>query len=177
MEQTAYFYCVSTLTQSFLRDALLDTSFTRHFFAQSRTRLHAACSLVCARLSALHIPYVPAHAGFFVWVDLRRYCGASFAAEDALWRRFLDAEVYVAPGAAFSCAVPGFFRIVFSRAVPVIELAMERIERVLSQTPQTAATADTLDVVSASSSGNVQEEEESLESLAALLLRQLKDQN
>ncbi|XP_046926707.1 1-aminocyclopropane-1-carboxylate synthase-like protein 1 isoform X2 [Lynx rufus] len=85
------------------------------YLPENHARLKAAHTYVAGELRALGIPFLGRGAGFFIWVDLRKYLPeATFKEEMLLWRRFLDNKVLLSCGKAFQCKEPGWFRLVFS---------------------------------------------------------------
>lgn len=109
----AYFAPTSTHTQALLRDLLADPTWVRRFLAESRRRLAASYRGAVADLARLGIGYVPAQAGFTIWIDLRTCLPQStYAAEGALWERIVGiARVNILPGAVFRSPEPGWFRL------------------------------------------------------------------
>eukprot|EP00741_Cyanophora_paradoxa_P003902 tig00000737_g3796.t1 len=94
--------------------------------------LREAYGAVSSLLSGAGIPFVPADAGFFVWVDLRRFLPTpDTAGETLVWTRaFRDAKVVVTPGAPFHALEPGWFRICYA-AVPSLGGLREGVRRLL----------------------------------------------
>ncbi|KAL1786187.1 exostosin-2 isoform X1 [Sigmodon hispidus] len=85
------------------------------YLPENHARLKAAHTYVSEELRALGIPFVSGGAGFFIWVDLRKYLPrGTFEEEELLWRQFLDNKVLLSSGKAFQCKEPGWFRVVFS---------------------------------------------------------------
>jgi hypothetical protein len=142
-------------------------------------RLAAAYRHVADTLARLGAPCLPAHAGFFVWADLRAFLPAATPDhERALFAEFLDAGVYIgtlllsppgvwcalvpaprwpgrltpargwlvgwgwgvpAPGAAFRCSEPGWFRIIIGADHATLDVALARIAAVLARRPRPGA--------------------------------------
>ncbi|XP_012977952.1 1-aminocyclopropane-1-carboxylate synthase-like protein 1 isoform X1 [Mesocricetus auratus] len=102
------------------------------YLPENHARLKAAHTYVSEELRALGIPFVSRGAGFFIWVDLRKYLRqGTFEEEVLLWRRFLDNKVLLSFGKAFECKEPGWFRIVFSDKENRLCLGMQRVRQVL----------------------------------------------
>lgn len=74
-----------------------------NYVKANQRALGEAYSHVTSWLKRRSIPYVPAHAGHFVLIDLRAFCsrevGPTREGEVELARRLLDAGVYLGPGA------------------------------------------------------------------------------
>jgi aspartate/methionine/tyrosine aminotransferase len=138
VDTLAYWACCSGDTQHLLGSMISDEAWLVHYLTEMPRRLGEAYRRTTDALGATGIAYVPAEAGFFLLVDLRRFLAApTFEAEHALWRRLLDeAGVNLTPGAACRIAEPGFMRLCFAAAPPVaVEEAVRRIGRVLVDPP------------------------------------------
>ncbi|KAI9199525.1 pyridoxal phosphate-dependent transferase [Polychytrium aggregatum] len=126
------------------------------FLDESNLRIKDSYDKVAGFLQSHHIPFLPANAGFFVWVNLSKWLGpesseagagsrvawtpsSPFARyepsprETQLWMELLDEGVYIAYGAAFFADEEGWFRILFAKDWSIMQLALERIGRVLSR--------------------------------------------
>ena len=92
---------------------LEDTAFCAAFFAENQASLRRAydhCVALCERHG---VPYHPADAGLYVWIDLREFLAApgDAKAERALFHAMLDeAKVLLTPGTDCHAASAGFFR-------------------------------------------------------------------
>lgn len=88
------------------------------FLADSRAALRAGYEASARALTAAGVPFTPASAGMFVWLDLRQLLPqeqAAFADERNLWQAMIDTEgvrLVLTPGEACCCSEPGFFRLV-----------------------------------------------------------------
>eukprot|EP01137_Pigoraptor_chileana_P032926 Opistho-2@23071 len=126
--QMSYFTGVSIPTQHLLRNALRDTEWVDRYTATMHTRLKEGASIVTNALDAIHAPYVRPSAGFFIWTDLGRFLPSRTVDNElSLWRRLIEAGLYIAPGEAFHCVQPGWFRIVFADNKDVMGTAMLRL--------------------------------------------------
>ncbi|KAM6160265.1 1-aminocyclopropane-1-carboxylate synthase-like protein 1 [Erethizon dorsatum] len=109
------------------------------YLPENRSWLKAAHTYVSEELRALGIPFLSGGAGFFLWVDLRKYLRQStFEEEMLLWRRFLDSKVLLSFGKAFECKEPGWFRVIFSDRAHRLRLGMQRLCQVLEGKSQEA---------------------------------------
>ena len=131
-----YFTAVSNDTQDMLGAVLEDAGWTDGYLTHCRANLRDAYGGLRAILDASGIPYVPAQAGMFVWLDLRAYLQPSkqsgdgtsdgaasgsasgepdWAAERRLTDElFAEARILFTPGEACHAAEPGFFRCCFA---------------------------------------------------------------
>ncbi|KAB1272279.1 1-aminocyclopropane-1-carboxylate synthase-like protein 1 [Camelus dromedarius] len=109
------------------------------YLPENHARLKAAHTYVSEELRALGVPFLSHGAGFFIWVDLRKFLPeATFEEERLLWRRFLENKVLLSFGKAFECKEPGWFRLVFSDKAHRLRLGMQRIRQVLEGKSQVA---------------------------------------
>ena len=121
----------SSDTQALLRDLLLDTAWTQHFQAEARTRLRAAYDQTTSALEAAGIPYLPAPAGLFLYLNLSAHA-PTFEAEAALIQRLrTDAQVNLAAGAGFHTAAPGYYRLCLATDAAAVGQAIERLATLL----------------------------------------------
>jgi DNA-binding transcriptional MocR family regulator len=128
----SYWACCSGDTLHLLRSWITDEAWLQGYVPEMQARLRASAELVATRLHEADIPFVGGEAGFFVLVDLRaRMAGATWEAEEALWRRLLAAGINLTPGSAIRSAEPGWFRLCFA-SVPreVLAVALERLVRI-----------------------------------------------
>ncbi|XP_074086610.1 LOW QUALITY PROTEIN: 1-aminocyclopropane-1-carboxylate synthase-like protein 1 [Macrotis lagotis] len=112
------------------------------YLSENHARLRAAHAYITKELEALNIPFLRTKAGFFVWIDLRKYLPVdTFEEEFSLWQRFLDHKVLLFCGKSFECKEPGWFRLIFSDKIHRLQLGMQRIRKVLEKEPQLAQTS------------------------------------
>lgn len=134
IDELAYWMATSGDTQSLLRQVIEDDGWVDEFLAENARRLAAAYAAVTAVFDRHGIPYVPGGAGFFFLIDVREWLTEqTWEAEDALWRRFMDANVNITPGSACRNAEPGFLRVVFTgMPVEACVAGAQRIARLLT---------------------------------------------
>nr|XP_005905198.1 PREDICTED: 1-aminocyclopropane-1-carboxylate synthase-like protein 1 isoform X1 [Bos mutus] len=134
------YHGLSGLVQYQMAQLLRDRDWINQvYLPENHARLKAAHTYVSEDLRALGIPFVSRGAGFFIWVDLRKYLPkATFEEEVLLWRRFLENKVLLSFGKAFECKEPGWFRLVFSDKTHRLRLGMQRVRQVLEGQPQLA---------------------------------------
>ncbi len=116
VDALAEWACCSGDTQFLLGEMIADDAWVDVYLTGMRARLRAAYRAVTAALEDEQIPFLPAEAGFFLLVDLRRFmAGPTWEEERVLWRRLLDeANVNLTPGAACRIGEPGFMRLCFA---------------------------------------------------------------
>uniref|UniRef100_A0A5F4W0L5 1-aminocyclopropane-1-carboxylate synthase homolog (inactive) n=1 Tax=Callithrix jacchus TaxID=9483 RepID=A0A5F4W0L5_CALJA len=134
------YHGLSGLVQYQMAQLLRDRDWINQvYLPENHARLKAAHTYVSEELRALGIPFLSRGAGFFIWVDLRKYLPkGTFEEEMLLWRRFLDNKVLLSFGKAFECKEPGWFRFVFSDQAHRLRLGMQRVRQVLTGKSQVA---------------------------------------
>ncbi|XP_052580888.1 1-aminocyclopropane-1-carboxylate synthase-like protein 1 [Peromyscus californicus insignis] len=132
------YHGLSGLVQHQMAQLLRDHDWiSQVYLPENHARLKAAHTYVSEELRTLGIPFVSRGAGFFIWVDLRKYLRkGTFEEEVLLWRQFLDNKVLLSSGKAFECKEPGWFRVVFSDKENRLCLGMQRMRQVLERQSQ-----------------------------------------
>lgn len=128
------FSCVSQPVQMMTAELLTDDAFVDSFLDESRDRLRNSYQICTSKLEEMVIPFVPAEAGLFVYVDFSSLLPAkTFECEAQLSDLFLEhAKLVLTPGSSQRDASPGMFRICYAWvSVEVLELAMERLSRLV----------------------------------------------
>ncbi|XP_075423359.1 1-aminocyclopropane-1-carboxylate synthase-like protein 1 [Ascaphus truei] len=130
-----YFHGVCGPIQYKMAQLLRDRDWINQVYLRvNHARLRAAQAYVTEELRALGVPFLNCSAGFFIWIDFRKYLRApTFEEEVILWRHFLENKVLLSCGKAFECCEPGWFRIIFSDKTHRLQLGMQRIRKVLEQ--------------------------------------------
>ncbi|KAG0364038.1 hypothetical protein BGZ54_007898 [Gamsiella multidivaricata] len=143
MRSIAVFTWISSTTEAMLTKLLESPQTIDNFTKTNQLRLAKSYTLAVDTLRAHNIPFIPAQGGHFLWMDLRQYIPASFAAkasagdreaEYLLWRAMLDQGVYVNLGEAFAERKIGFFRLTFSVPSEMLKLGLERMIRACQAT-------------------------------------------
>ncbi len=124
-----------------------DTPFLEWFLRENRRRCALAYRYVTEWLQHHQIPYVPATAGHFFLVDLRRFLdlpsssGPSASlekqreAEQALADLLVSHKVFIATGAKYEHAVPGWFRFTYTAEPHALREGLARAEAALRLAP------------------------------------------
>lgn len=125
----AYWACCSGDTQHLLGEMVADDSWVDAYVTTMRARLGDAYRAATACLTEHGIAFIPAEAGFFFLLDLRRFLPEpTWEGERTLWRRILEqANVNLTPGSACRIVEPGFARLCF--AAQPVENALAGIQR------------------------------------------------
>ena len=116
MSSLAGFSGVSNHTQHILAEVLSDEAWTNDFVAQNSKLLEGSYDALTEKLASAGIPYTPAVAGMFVWIDLSAHLPENtWEGEAKLWERVCDdCKVILTPGSSCHAAAPGFFRLCFA---------------------------------------------------------------
>uniref|UniRef100_A0A8C5QR80 Aminotransferase class I/classII large domain-containing protein n=1 Tax=Leptobrachium leishanense TaxID=445787 RepID=A0A8C5QR80_9ANUR len=123
-----YFHGVCGTVQFKMAQLLRDRDWINQVYLRvNHARLRAAQAYVAEELRALGVPFLNRGAGFFIWIDFRKYLRApTFEEEVALWRHFLDNKVLLSCGKAFECGEPGWFRVIFADKTHRLQLGKSR---------------------------------------------------
>jgi aspartate/methionine/tyrosine aminotransferase len=136
VDALAYWACCSSHTQHLLGELISDDEWVDGYVESMREQLGRAYRRVTAALDRGGISFVPADAGVFVLLDLRRFLDAStWEAEQNLWQRILDeTHVNLTPGAACHVGEPGFFRLCYAGLpTSTVMIGIDRLVRSLGR--------------------------------------------
>jgi aspartate/methionine/tyrosine aminotransferase len=138
LKEISYFTGTPSVTQKILFEIVSDKAFCDGFMTKNHILLQKNCDKVTALFQELRkgtkrVRWLEPEAGFFLWIDFSEFLSEkTLEQERLLFREFLDAGVYIAPGAiAFHSHEYGWFRIIFSANEKTLDLALERISKVL----------------------------------------------
>jgi 1-aminocyclopropane-1-carboxylate synthase len=109
----AIFTCVAGPIQYLMAELLTDDTFVDKFFDDSRLRLQHSYELCTRKLEEMVVPYCPAQAGLFIYVDFSSLLPKkTFEYEAELVELlFKYARVVLTPGESQRDESPGMFRI------------------------------------------------------------------
>ena len=130
------FTAVSGPIQYLVAELLTDDEFSDSFLDESRDRIHQSYLICTNKLQEMVVPFIPAEAGLFVYVDLSSLLPEkTFACEERLSKLMLDhARIVLTPGESQRDTNPGMFRICYTWVSPeVLELAMERMSKLVGK--------------------------------------------
>lgn len=116
LNSLAPFSSISNHTQHVLTEVLSDEAWTAEFSVKNAELLAASYDVLSKALVDAGIPFTPARAGMFVWIDLRKWLQeASWDGERRLWTKLCDdAKLILTPGESCHANEPGFFRLCFA---------------------------------------------------------------
>ncbi len=127
---------VSNPMQMVVSELLTDDDFVDRYLEESRVRLCHSYWICIQKLEEMVLPFVPAVAGLFVYVDF-----SSLLPEKTMeWERrlsqlFIDhARLVLTPGESQRERMPGMFRLCYAWVTPeVLEIGMERLSRLVAK--------------------------------------------
>lgn len=127
---------VSNPIQMVVSELLTDDNFIDMYLEESQTRLRHSYCICTEKLEEMVLPFVPAVAGQFVYVDF-----SSLLPEKTMeWERRLSqllidhARLILTPGESQRERMPGMFRICYAWVTPeILEVGMERLSRIVAK--------------------------------------------
>jgi 1-aminocyclopropane-1-carboxylate synthase len=127
---------VSNPIQMVVAELLTDDEFMDSYLDESRERLHQSYIICVEKLEEMVLPFVPAEAGMFVYVDF-----SSLLPEKTMeWEQKLSdlmveyARLILTPGESQRERMPGMFRICYAWVTPeVLRIGMERLSRLVAK--------------------------------------------
>ena len=137
--------CVSQPMQMIMAEILMDDDFVDTFLDYMRTQIRKSYEICARKLDEMVIPFVPAEAGFFVYVDFSSVLPEPTFKGEAMFANLVEREarVVMLPGKLQSDHKPGFFRICYALVSPeVLEIAMERLSLMILQLRRGTLSAD-----------------------------------
>lgn len=135
LDQLGCFHGVPGPTQYQMAQLLRDRDWLNsEFLPENKRRLKEAHKYLTEELKKLDIPFLHRGAGFFIWADLSKFLKEkTFAEELCVWRCFLKHRLLLSCGQAFSCASPGWFRIIFTDQQHKLQLGVQRMKTALEE--------------------------------------------
>ena len=105
-----------------------DEEWISDFTSANLGRIRTRYGRVVEACEQAGVPYLPAEAGLYVWLDLRAWVGVG--GERELYRRLIkDHGIMMTPGERMDMRAPGFFRLVFTAVGDEeFELVLERLK-------------------------------------------------
>lgn len=134
METLNIFSCISGPIQYAISELLTDDRFVDSFLHESQARLRVCYEICVNKLEEMVVPYVPADAGLFIYVNFSSLLPEkAFAWEAMLSNLFFEyGRIVLTPGESQHDSRPGMFRICYAWVQPhTLEIAMERLSRMV----------------------------------------------
>ncbi|OMH80190.1 1-aminocyclopropane-1-carboxylate synthase-like protein 1 [Zancudomyces culisetae] len=146
-------YYMSSIADSLVTSFLSDTDSIDKFISTNKLRLKENYNKITGYLKQHEIPYVPAYAGVFVWVDLRKYLmewrnknllpgqaqitstdQLTFDDEFRMWADTIDkGKIYITSGQSFKSDEPGWFRLIFAIPWDTLKTGLDRLLEFISK--------------------------------------------
>jgi 1-aminocyclopropane-1-carboxylate synthase len=130
------FTCVSQPIQYLVSELWTDDQFLDHFLDESRHRILISYHICIAKLQEMVVPFVPASAGIFVYVDFSSLLPEkTYEGEQKLCKLMFEyARIVLTPGESQRDPRPGMFRICYAWVAPaVLAISMERMSRLVAK--------------------------------------------
>ncbi|KAI9678980.1 MAG: hypothetical protein M1822_007406 [Bathelium mastoideum] len=117
----------STMAQQAWTVMLQDDEFIAGFFQTYRSRLRYTYERCANYLIESNIPYQPASAGPFIWIDLSKYLlDDTVESEQRLAVKIFHHRLFLATGETYHAEKNGWFRLTFALPDKTIKVALER---------------------------------------------------
>lgn len=122
--------------QMIVADILLDDMFVDAFLEQSRGQLLSSYYICTHKLEEMVIPFIPAEAGLFVYVDFSSLIPEQTFEGEMKFASLIQkvARIVMTPGHSQKDCKPGMFRLCYAWVSPqVLTIAMERLSYIILQ--------------------------------------------
>jgi 1-aminocyclopropane-1-carboxylate synthase len=133
------FAWISNLCETIGVAMLENTDWMQSFIKKNQQILGERATLAKSVLDEYDIPHVKgATAGFFLWVDLRKFLGhgdeskVTWEDERAFRKKILEYKVFLTHGEALKSEQPGFFRFCFVKEEIEVRLGLKRLKEALA---------------------------------------------
>ena len=128
----ASFTRTSSMAEKAWLNILEDEEWLESYFQRFTAKMTAAYNYCAQELKQNNIPYSPASAASFIWLDLSRYLKEDTAeAELELAWKMVKGGVWLSQGQIFCSEKNGNFRLTFATPEPEFKLGMQRLVTVL----------------------------------------------
>ena len=127
---------VSHPMQMVISELLTDDTFIDSYLDENRNRLRHSYVICIEKLEEMVLPFVPAEAGMFIYVDFSSLLPEkTMEWESKLSQLIIDyARVILTPGESQNERMPGMFRICYAWTSPeVLGIGMERLSRLVAK--------------------------------------------
>lgn len=127
---------VSNPIQMAVSEVLTDDDFVDLYLEASRERLRESYLICVEKLEEMVLPFIPAEAGMFVYVDFSALLPEKTMEWEAKLSKLITdyGRVILTPGESQRERMPGMFRICYAWVSPeVLRIGMERISRIVAK--------------------------------------------
>ena len=128
MQNLSYYSGVSTHTQALLTE-MLSAPELPELIQMNRAALSKSYKKMEKALNDMDVKTLPAEGGIFIFADFSAYMDDNtFEAENALWQKiFGDLKLNISPGRIFAAPTPGYFRLCYAQAEPIMDEVIRRL--------------------------------------------------
>ncbi|EPQ07203.1 1-aminocyclopropane-1-carboxylate synthase-like protein 2 [Myotis brandtii] len=133
-----FLHSITGITQHKLCRLLQDREWIDNvYLPTNRSRMQVAHRYITNKLKTMKVRLLSHGSGLYIWVNLKEYLDpCTFEEEQLLYRRFLDNKLLLAPGKAYMCKEPGWFRLTFTDKPFHLKVAMQRFSEALTTKKQ-----------------------------------------
>nr|KAF6385808.1 hypothetical protein mMyoMyo1_000188 [Myotis myotis] len=133
-----FLHGIAGLTQHKLCRLLQDGEWIDNvYLPTNRSRMQVAHRYITNKLKTMKVRFLSRGSGLYIWVNLKEYLDpCTFEEEQLFYRRFLDNKLLLAPGKAYMCKEPGWFRLTFTDKPFRLKVAMQRFSEALTHKKQ-----------------------------------------
>lgn len=134
VQKVAFYSALPLFVQKLLESLLNETEWLEtKYFPIVHQRLKDNYQIATERLGKLGVTIYPSDGGFFIWANFSKFMqDKSFKSEDELFKHFFRHKVFFAQGSAFYSKEPGWFRIIFTQKLEILQIGLDRIEQALT---------------------------------------------
>lgn len=124
---------IPSITQLQLTSIVSDLDWLDNvFIPTNHSRLRECHGIVCEFLQKMKIPFLKRGSGLYVWVYFGEFVSPlTREGEIAFCQKLLGEGLFINPGCDFHCTDPGWFRIIFSKPIDTLKVALGRFEQVI----------------------------------------------
>nr|KAF6323932.1 hypothetical protein mMyoMyo1_000189 [Myotis myotis] len=141
-----FLHSISGITQHKLCRLLQDREWIDNvYLPTNRSRMQEAHRYITDRLKTLKIPFLNRGSGLYIWVNLKEYLDpCTFEEEQLLYHRFLDNKLLLAPGKAYMCKEPGWFRLTFTDKPLRLKVGLGQLPKAKTKSQNVSHQSDAL---------------------------------
>ncbi|MEO0684790.1 MAG: aminotransferase class I/II-fold pyridoxal phosphate-dependent enzyme, partial [Cyanobacteria bacterium J06649_11] len=128
LASVGYYTSVSTPTQYILEEMITDTEWLNQLVTLNHQRLNRNRYLVSKTLKEEKISFIQPNSGLFIWMNLSKCMkGNTVQCETELFEKLMSAGLYLVPGQAFETKESGWFRMIISNNIDILNIALKRL--------------------------------------------------
>ncbi|CAI9723072.1 -aminocyclopropane-11-aminocyclopropane-1-carboxylate-carboxylate synthase 1 [Octopus vulgaris] len=133
MRKVSFYSGISMVVQNLLTRFIEDIDWFKNiYFPTLRERMSETYEMAVSQLESKGVTVYRSSGGFFIWANFCKFMKEdTFECEMELFKTFFEHKVFFCGGRISYSKEPGWFRIIFTRKMPILKVALERIEKVL----------------------------------------------